>query len=354
MKKTLITAVILLIVLCFPAYAGNIGEIKIGFEESDRGLPVKYAEPREASSGIVITEWNADQEPESWKYSRPVTFTMTVEPSWGDSTFSRSKTKVSVNSNHASVSSSTIHSDRAVIVIRYYPFTGLSAPESVWESNYVIYWDKVPNASAYEVDLSWLNEDDRQSSKHYTVHGTSLDVSQEIVAETKIKVRAIPTDNSKSTQSASDWTELVETIGPTGSAGSLRLGGNGVYLNEGGQNAVGWQFVNGSWYFFDHARGGKALQNEWAYISEKWYHFNEKCQMETGWITDVDGNQYYLSEQKGSDEGKMIVGWIETFPGRWFWCNDGRVSNLPFGALLVNAKTPDGYPVGANGLWREQ
>ena len=57
--------------------------------------------------------------------------------------------------------------------------------------------------------------------------------------------------------------------------------------------------------------------NQWQYINDYWYFFNEKGYMVTGWVL-----------------------WNNI----WYYCSDS-------GAMLTNTTTPDGYRVGADGAW---
>lgn len=88
-------------------------------------------------------------------------------------------------------------------------------------------------------------------------------------------------------------------------------------LSAGKSAAVWIQDSTGWWY---RNADGSYTVNNWQYIGDKWYFFDATGYMKTGWI---DWN------------------------GKWYYCDAS-------GAMLSNATTPDGYPVGADGAWIQQ
>ena len=70
--------------------------------------------------------------------------------------------------------------------------------------------------------------------------------------------------------------------------------------------------------------------------------------MQTGWYTDIDGNQYYLLPADGSTQGSMVTGW-QLIDDKWYYFN--MESDGTKGRLLFNTVTPDGYQVGADRVW---
>lgn len=75
--------------------------------------------------------------------------------------------------------------------------------------------------------------------------------------------------------------------------------------------ATGWQKIGGTWYYFN-ASG--AMQAGWQKIDGSWYCFAASGAM----LHDCWAGNYYLG---------------------------------PSGAMLTDARTPDGYYVGADGAW---
>ena len=71
------------------------------------------------------------------------------------------------------------------------------------------------------------------------------------------------------------------------------------------------------------------------------YYIDENGSMATGWVKTGDGKTYFFENAKTKDEGKMIVGWKQ-IQNAWYYFNAD-------GTMLTNAKTPDGYTIGADG-----
>ena len=77
--------------------------------------------------------------------------------------------------------------------------------------------------------------------------------------------------------------------------------------------------------------------------------------MMTGW-RKVGDYWYYLnasaSDSAGTPYGAMKTGWIQTAPASpYYYLNPGTVNTLPYGAMLSDTATPDGYAVNASGEW---
>lgn len=69
--------------------------------------------------------------------------------------------------------------------------------------------------------------------------------------------------------------------------------------------------------------------------------------MATGWKDDA-GYTYYLHPASDGTCGYMYTGWHE-IDNLWYYFS--TVSGGPRGSLLKNTTTPDGYTVGADGVW---
>ena len=97
---------------------------------------------------------------------------------------------------------------------------------------------------------------------------------------------------------------------------------------------------------------GNYANNEWYYSSwngeENWYHFDERGYLQSGWLTDADGQKYYLYNAHDGQYGRMLTGWNE-INGRWYFFNTAATGTAPLGALFTNGITPDGYTVDASG-----
>lgn len=111
------------------------------------------------------------------------------------------------------------------------------------------------------------------------------------------------------------------------------------------QDAKGWWFRknDGSW------PRSKWLECEWNGVSS-WYHFNTEGYLEAGWFTDTDGQKYFLHDQHDGKFGYMYTGWNQ-ISGSWYYFNTETKDGRSKGSLFVNGLTPDGYRVGADGVW---
>ena len=87
-----------------------------------------------------------------------------------------------------------------------------------------------------------------------------------------------------------------------------------------------WQFADGSW-----------PANEWKVINGKWYAFDERGWMRTGWFLDSTKKWYYLDPVDGymktgwvlvnnkwyyldPSNGDMKIGWVKVI-GKWYYLN---------------------------------
>ena len=98
----------------------------------------------------------------------------------------------------------------------------------------------------------------------------------------------------------------------------------------------GWNYINDN--------GAKAVG--WTKTPSGWYYLDTSGLMKTGWLQYVGGKWYFLDTAKGIQEGKMLTGWNWIDGYCYYFDNQS-------GALLVNATTPDGYKVNADGKWEK-
>ncbi len=161
----------------------------------------------------------------------------------------------------------------------------------------------------------------------------------------------------------------VGTTGPGkgtgGSSVGTTLAGSGHSAAPKGSVTGDWtQGTDKRWKF---SSGTQGYQNQWAYVynpyadPEKgqnradWFRFDQEGYMMTGWYTDTDNNQYYLSPISDNTMGHMVTGWY-WIPGadgkkRCYYFNP--VSDGTKGALFRGKNTPDGYLVNEDGAWIE-
>ena len=76
------------------------------------------------------------------------------------------------------------------------------------------------------------------------------------------------------------------------------------------------------------------------------YYFDADGYMYTGYIvTTPDNKIYYFDVSLTMSEGSMMIGWVKIMNDWYYFGVDG--------AMLINAITPDGFVVGADGKWVE-
>lgn len=93
-------------------------------------------------------------------------------------------------------------------------------------------------------------------------------------------------------------------------AGWEQAGTEWRYTDESGENAAdGFQWIDGSWYFFDSSG---TMRTGWEKEGEKWYYFSASGRMVTGWLKQGE-NWYYLNSS-----GEMTVGWKQV-NGKWYY-----------------------------------
>ena len=128
-----------------------------------------------------------------------------------------------------------------------------------------------------------------------------------------------------------------------------------------------WEKINGSWYAFN-ADGYLATGWVYDYNLNGWYYVSENSGMVSGWRNETqDGFTYYLNT-----DGSLVHGWKQ-IDGKWYyfnelatgvtwiydaeknaWAYNTASGRRPWGALYLDALTPDGYRVGKDGVWDGQ
>ena len=141
-------------------------------------------------------------------------------------------------------------------------------------------------------------------------------------------------------------------------ASELYASGLPTWVETGGR----WiQNADGSW---SYQIGTSPMTNRWVciynpYADERrrqkrygWFKFGPDGKMLTGWVTDADGNIYYLNPASDGTRGMMLIGW-QQIDGKWYYFSKDEGSGT-MGALLRNTITPDGYHVDETGAWTGQ
>ena len=108
-----------------------------------------------------------------------------------------------------------------------------------------------------------------------------------------------------------------------------------VNMGDGIISAIdGFYLVNG---VKNQNKNGATMQT----LTNATYCFKDG-NMLTGWIKTIDEKWYFLENAKNANEGQMVYGWKQ-IDGKWYYFTAD-------GSMLVNAVTPDGRLVGADGV----
>lgn len=109
--------------------------------------------------------------------------------------------------------------------------------------------------------------------------------------------------------------QLKWSTGSYAKSEKVLLDGKWYWFDAKGYMLTGWNFINGDWYFMNP--NGVMVQSDWTQQNGKWYYLRS--------------------------DGAMLQGWTN-WKGRWYYCTS------PDGSLAVDTITPDGYRVDANGI----
>lgn len=363
--KTAIAVTAIMLLGCFPAFASSykIGSVTIGFaEEKAEDGEIREAVPIVRGSHCEITDWECSHDYSDWVPGNKVTFNVTVEAT-DDYHFSKSDTSVKTSGKNTELSTKKVTTSKITAKVNYWPSMKFQAPENlIWEDDdeWVAVWDKVDHCSAYEVKID-ITDDDKTTHKTITVTKAKVDLSSYATdGELTFSVRAIPkNDAQKKYYTSSDWVSMNDVATPSyenTSTGSFSGSDNNrTFITSDGTTASGWQYLNGTWYYFNPDNGNKMTTNQWMYINENWYYFDNDGSVVTGWARINE--QWYCFNDSVTNEkyGAMLKGWVASGPGGvWYYLNDGSVTDVPEGACLTNTITPDGYAVDENGAWHPE
>lgn len=188
--------------------------------------------------------------------------------------------------------------------------------------------------------------------------------------------------HSSSSGGSSSSTQQV-VMGPANTPRVLTNGtwvkkddGSWMFVGTDGKPVIGWKYLNtltgAHWFYFDN--NGKMLTGWLVTEDGKWHFLNPNGDsagaMSEGLIVDPQDNHLYLLDL---NTGDLLVGWYQ-LNGKYYYFNavPGKIgtsgwsfdslTNLwsykyaptfAYGAMLQNTQTPDGYFVGADGVWVE-
>lgn len=150
------------------------------------------------------------------------------------------------------------------------------------------------------------------------------------------------------------WTRRSSDGGSSNGGSSYTPGGS--YATAGGSGIPGsstpaygrWSKEDDGWHYYEN---GKPAVNGWRNLPYNgvmyWYYFNQDGVMQVDWL-DWNGSRYYLYPVSDGWMGRMLTGW-QMIDGKWYYFEtiDGRNK----GRMYRSERTPDGYYVGADGVW---
>lgn len=201
------------------------------------------------------------------------------------------------------------------VTIKLDALTGsLDIDSAQWEDDNspIATWEEADGAKSYQIRLYRGNSSVTElisTSNNYFNFASYITRTGDFT----FKVRAV---NSKSKKGS--WTESDELSVDDYELNSIKNGSYGTSTSTStSSGSAGWIKDNVGWWYRN--TDGSYTTNGWQLINNAWYAFDNVGYMRTGWIP---GN------------------------GVWYYCD--TIS----GAMLTNARTPDGYWVDANGVWR--
>ena len=127
------------------------------------------------------------------------------------------------------------------------------------------------------------------------------------------------------------------------------------YTSEAIAAAGGYRDAQGAWNlngWWIRYSDGTYPHGQWEYLTyngrSDWYYFDEDGWMEDGWFQWED-HWYYLHTEYDGFRGHMYTGWHE-IGGKWYYFRTDQDGGTP-GAMMTDARTPDGFYVGEDGAW---
>ena len=129
----------------------------------------------------------------------------------------------------------------------------------------------------------------------------------------------------------------------------------GSSLTGSGSTSVGsasydsaWTHDASGWHYLE---AGTEIRNDWRLLMYNglpyWYYFDNAGIMQTGWL-DWNDRRFYLYPVSDGWMGRMLTGW-QQIDGKWYFFESA--SGKDQGRMYRSERTPDGYYVGADGIW---
>ena len=178
-------------------------------------------------------------------------------------------------------------------------------------------WEENDNARVYQVKL-YRNDVAVGSTR--TTKNTTYDFSEATSKSGRYRfmVRAVGTGSERGAWETSEiWHVLAdEEEDLTGGMTASKLPATTSLLPVvNGKSAECWEKDETGWWY--RYADGNYPSARWAKINGKWYFFDENGYMKTGWVK---------------------------YKSKWYYCDES-------GAMLSGTTTPDGYSLGADGVW---
>lgn len=181
-------------------------------------------------------------------------------------------------------------------------------------------------ADTYMKSLTWLQLGDKW---YYLTFDGSMAVGWLELNDTWYYLYGDGSMETGWVQLGNDWYYMYEN-----GAMASNVSVDGFYLGTDGRWKTGgtWN-VNAAGWWYTYSDGSYPI-GCWRMIDNEWYHFDAQGYMETGWIQD--GTAWYYLKQSGAMAKNC-------------WVSNYYVGEN--GIMYTNSRTPDGYYVGADGLW---
>ena len=351
------TAIVMMMFWSMTALAGTkITNVSVYMSENreDPGIIWTVSEPQGSTGWYDVEEYTWSQDPSVWVPGQSVTLTVTVRAA-NDNSFDQ---KISGSCSYGVLKSISRKSPtKAVLHIQYTPKIQLETPDGLYyegEDSYLLRWNRVKNAYGYAVQIT----KDGYYLTEITINGknnTEFNMAGYVTDSDSIysaKVKAVGSPAHRDAIYDSDYASLDTDISQNAeSTVSGRFFGSGNYRyfqTSDGQNATGWQLINGVWYYFDPKQQNYAAADRWCLINNYWYHFDPDGKMQTGWYRSSDGLWYLLNDSRTSSQpyGSMLTGWVCEGPGGcWYYFHsDGH---------MAVSETVQGYKIDSNGKWKK-
>ena len=279
---------------------------------------------------------------------------------------------------------SALSSESVTLKCKTYPIYRLLNPGNIRDDGGYAQWNKVTNASKYNVQIYYLNEDGNQKTASKSTTDTYYDYGEYLdqYGEAYVSVQAIPatnnsetkfmcgseyifaesglTDTTKSPKSFSSFPSVSISKGKKGSSSSSNSSSSSsskkssssstAYSYSGnvgpggpGNNADGWAGNGEAWVYL---KNGRPLTSQWIQESDgNWYYVGSNGYMLLGW-NNINDKWYYMNKSADRKIGAILSGW-QLISDKWYYLEPSHNGN--YGQLYVSCTTPDGHTVDANG-----